>query len=262
MKKCVKLYGLLLLSLLIAGCSNKVEENINNDNTQVEELPKEELSVELKNTLKDKILMYSKEFSYLYPIDNLTDKIDNQILIGFAMSIYDTTHNHDPYTNGYMASSLDNIVYEYFGDSIKINHENYNCPYESKTIALYKYDSKNEKYKYNSNHLGHGYSAMADIKAYIIGGYKQGEDVVVETNMLYSNFIDIGEVDSYYASYEDSVKEENKVIKLKCNDSFECAEIKQSDYEKVKDKLPITTYKFKIEKDNYILKSIEINKVD
>ena len=218
---------------------------------EYEDLEEErDLTFDELSVLTAKIDLYNDGFANYYPIDDMS-KIKNSDL--FLFSVLKARKGTLQEFDGKL---MDEYLKNFFGNSVKLVHEDYNCSADNK--LLYKYNSKTNSYSYETDGHWHGGSQRAylpDISTKIsFSEYKDGIYTVYAT-VLYSNTCSdtCGPISSYYKSYEDSLNHKNPVI----TEVSEYMTEESKDYYRAN--LPITTYKFKRDNTgNMILISVEI----
>ena len=257
-KKNLIIFAVIVVALIIAGAVlyfNKTGGSNNNSNNGQTNNTNKDNQINYKNKLLSMIDDYNLYFAVDYPIKKVSE-IENQELIQFAIKMYDKQNNSSIYDKPIEDKLLDEIISEYFGNQVKINHEDYRCLTDND--VLFKYE--NNKYSYNEDHLGHGVSVLSDIKTYYIDDSVNDNEITINTHILYGQFSGFDMPSNYYKSYDDSFNEENEVAKVECekNDSADLYKCDAVDYESIKEELPVTSFKFIKNGNNYELKSVEI----
>lgn len=260
MKKDKKLIIIIvILCILLAGCvgyicfdkfilkDNEVVDH-EKENDDIEEKEEDrELTVDELNALTAKVEVYNSAFSSYYPIDDISE-IDNESFLTFALNRVRTTGDQQEFD----ANKMDDVINTYFGSDVKINHKDYLCSVEGS--ILYKYDETNKKYTFNTEGVhGHGGSIsgyLPEINTKVLDGKYEDGFYYVNAKVLYSNSCGdtCGPVYAYYSSYSGGEAVATNVSEY----------ITEADKEVYREKLPITTYKFKKYDNNLILVSVEI----
>lgn len=142
---------------------------------------------------------------------------------------------------------IENYIKYVIGDNIAIKNEDYLCKLDK--IAFYKYE--NGYYVFNTEHPGHGGGGGYLVSTFFRDANIEGDTVTINTNLLYEVSGDImGPTTTYY----DGVGESKKTVL----ENIERDNLK-TEYEKIKDILPITTYTFtRSELGGYNLESVNI----
>ena len=173
-----------------------------------------------------------------YPISDVNSLPTRAVLsIGF----------NNIYGANYIPSSyIENHIKYIIGDNVNIKHEDYLCSYDN--IAFWKYE--NDYYIINQEHPGHGGGNGFIISTFFKDASMDDDTITINTNLLYEPASDVrgGPTTSYKASPGgEYVLNDIQIDNLK------------SEYEKIKDTLPITTYTFKRSKmAGYNLESVKI----
>ena len=261
-KKILFVIILLSILLIIGGLGyfcydkfiNKEDEVVLNDEEESSDkylTDNRELTDSEITTLLGMIDRINHGFSNYYPIDDMS-KISNNDLFLFALSgvrkVGDMTFN---------SIEMTNYINDYFDDNIKLVHKDYNCLVENK--VLYKYNSSNNSYSFVSEGHGHGGSQKAyvpEIDVKMIDSHFSDNTYVISAKVLYSNTCSdtCGPISSYYRSFGDSLEGKDEIVNLTSD------VVTEAEKEVYREKLPITTYKFK-KKDagSFALISVEIN---
>lgn len=212
-----------------------------------EEKTVRELTESEKNTLLAQIPEYTAYLAETYPFKEQKD-INNQTVLYFAF-----IQNHVRQQE-IMESELEQTIQKYFGKNHSFRHEDIICPNGDGT--LYKYDSATRKYTYLDIHM-HGGGGMTPSNAYYLSGSVENEKTVqIKVNILYADSCsDIcGPSAGYYKSVADS-RNSNYIL----GPYEDIHELTDTEYQSVKNQLPITTFNFlKDENNNYGLQSVII----
>lgn len=209
-----------------------------------------ELSQGEIDDIKDFAKEISNNFALYYPLEDLS-KIDNQKLLLWSL-------NRIGFNDSIKASEIEKEVESYFGNSIKIKHEDIECP-TSDEEPLYLYEDG--EYVPNEKHMGHGGFSNPGAALFYVSGEKDGNLITANFKILYSNTCgDTCFLSSYYKSYEDSVKGINPVLEGD-EDSEDGPGVNLTEdlYKTVEVRIPITTFKVEKTDNGYVLKSVIIH---
>lgn len=232
----------LLLSALTYIGYNEYTKILSNKKVEKKVVRKDMYYKEVDEILKQ-IDMYNYIFSEEYPINDV-NQLDNQLKLRFGVYALNSNENIDNY---YSEDDLDDIYKNYFSDGFKVIYEDIKCP--SKDGVLYTLNNDTKTYVKEEKHE-HGTSSI-DIDTYYVSDTIKGNQYIIDTNILYSNYCnEVCSPDNsgYYTSYSDAVKGGEPVI------------YKRNEYNDIKENLPITTFTFIKNKSHYKLKSVQINK--
>lgn len=173
-----------------------------------------------------------------YPISDVNKLSTRAVLsIGF----------NNIYGANYIPSSyIENHIKYIIGDNVNIKHEDYLCTLDN--VAFWKYEDGN--YIFNQEHPGHGGGNGYIITTFFKDASMDDDTITINTNILYEPASDVwgGPTTSYKASPDGEY-----VLNDIQRDSL------KSEYEKIKDTLPITTFTFKRSKmGGYNLETVKI----
>lgn len=204
-------------------------------------------SSELKIIL-EKINVYDSRFSVSYPIKDFisfSKNMSNQDKLSF---LYSNLSDYS-YGQSFSKNDLGEVASKYFYDSFSYKDENIIC---NLGHNFYNYDSNTKIYTSDNEHPGHGGEGFGRDKFYFVNGFydDKNNEYIVNGKILYGDYCpDIcGPIQEYY----DSNNRKNVIYK---NNDGEISD--DEVYELVKDKLPITTYKFiKNSSNEIVLKSV------
>ena len=173
-----------------------------------------------------------------YPISDVNKLSTRAVLsIGF----------NNIYGANYIPSSyIENHIKYIIGDNVNIKHEDYLCSLDN--IAFWRYE--NGYYIFNQEHPGHGGGNGYIITTFFKDASMDDDTITINTNILYEPASDVwgGPTTSYKASPDG----ENVLNDIQ-RDSL------KSEYEKIKDTLPVTTFTFKRSKmGGYNLETVKI----
>ena len=206
------------------------EKNIKTQETETVDLKEADVKV-----LMDRIDTMNNNIARLYPISDVKT-IPNQSLLSIALSLNFTS-----------ADEVEKTIRSVIGDNVAVRHEDYLC--NNDHYALMKYS--NGWYSYNNDHPGHGGGGGYTATAFFKSATLKGDTLVIDTNLLYDYN---GDTEGPNESYYDSMGENKKEVLH----DIERDNIK-SEYEKIKDTLPTTTFIFKrSELGGYNLESVVI----
>lgn len=205
------------------------------------------LSYDEGNKLLEKIKVINNNFASSFPLSDFS-KINNQDLLLFVA-------NQVGFGTDFSMEKANEIISNIFGSSVTLKHEDIMCSIDNK--PYYTYDSSVRKYVYNKgdNVHPHGGLSTVDAKTYYVNGkYNSSDEIEINTKVLYSNICgDTCMIYEYYANYN----HDNETPILESKDGS--LEVTDEMYEQVKNRIPVTSYIFKKNKDNsYDLKSVTI----
>lgn len=175
------------------------------------------------------------------------------------------------YTEGKTVSGADVVEFykRYFGND-DIKNEDILCPIDNKPI--FEYDSETGVYRYSSNIHAHGaLPVIYDKYAYPISIEKLKKangEILYEVKMhkMFGDYCsDICELTShFYGTYEDSLNQENAIVKKEDYDNWEDYFASSQEIEKIystyQEQFPVYKYTFVFENNDYYLKSVRIVK--
>ncbi len=233
--------------------NQKTEKETNHKEKEEEKKKEEEKVVEL---LAEEIAEWDKKINTLttyfanYYKDNNITSIDNQQLLNYGIR----TAMKD---NIATKEDVEKAIKDLFGNSIVPKHENVKC-FVASHPDVYLFES--DAYQYNNNHPGHGGS---EFYRYNIVKYQSSEktNTTLKLNykiLYYNECKDTCLLGELYARLDDT----EPLVSFKQADGSYRDDAKLTDelYENIKDKVPVTTFTYEIDKEgNYNLKSVEIN---
>ncbi len=249
MKK--KLLIILLLILIITGCGKRKNENV------VEE--KKEIEIREINEAEQEALMNKieelKQLDYnakSFKVNELT----NQEVLQFIFYKY-----RDNVSKSIDFKSLEAYLDNYM--EFPLEPENILCMTHFNRLGgsdyIYLYNIYDESFEDNKNHFSHpnnGYGS--DIFNKYVSGKVEGDKYIIRVYKVFSSILN-EQRDynvSFYRSYKDAEKKENKLFNTTYNGRYAI------DIEKEMDKyddLYVYQYTFKKVDDKYLLVSYEIN---
>lgn len=209
-----------------------------------------ELSQSEIDDLKDFAKEISNNFAEYYPLTDLS-KIDNQALLFWSLE-------RIGFNEVITEKEVEKEVENYFGKNVNVKHEDIECP-TSDEEPIYLYEEGG--YVPNPNHFGHGMTRKPQAALFYVSGEKKGNAITINFKILYSNTCsDTCFLDSYYKSYEDSVKGINALLEGD-EDSEEGPGVNLTEdlYKTVEVRIPVTTFKVEKTDTGYTLDSVEIN---
>ena len=235
--------GLIISILCIIGLVgfivyDKIEDNKRRpdsiiDYEKAEKLDEKEVEDFLKRIDELNNALYDN-----YPISDIKNLPTRDILsIGFN-DIYGASYIPENY--------IENHIRYIIGDNVDIKHEDYLC--KADQIALWKYE--NDHYYLNQEHPGHGGGYGYIITTFFKDASMDDDTITINTNILYEPASDVwgGPTTSYKASPNGEY-----ILNDIQRDSL------KSEYEKIKDTLPTTTFIFKRSKlGGYNLEKVTI----
>ena len=193
----------------------------------------------------------SNNFAKYYPLSDLS-KIDNQELLLFAIRKADTGDEIGK-------KDVEDVISKYFGNSVKVVHEDIKCPSSFHDQKLYLYEDG--EYELNNYHGGHGGPGFVSASPFYVSSEKDGNIINVNYKILYSNVCnDTCILNAYYRTYEDSINSNNPVLEGDNSSDDPGVNLTEDLYKSVEEKIPVTSFKFEKTKNNtYNLKSVSIN---
>ena len=235
--------GLIISILCIIGLVgfivyDKIEDNKRRpdsiiDYEKAEKLDEKEVEDFLKRIDELNNALYDN-----YPISDIKNLPTRDILsIGFN-DIYGANYIPDTY--------IENHIRYIIGDNVDIKHEDYLCLADQ--IALWKHGEGH--YYLNQEHPGHGGGNGYIITTFFKDASMDDDSITINTNILYEPVSDVwgGPTTSYKASPNGEY-----ILNDIQRDSL------KSEYEKIKDTLPTTTFIFKRSKlGGYNLEKVTI----
>ena len=219
------------------------------DNKKQEKTDKEEISVAEESTIEEKVKELSENFADYYP---LTDKqtIKNQDLLAYSL-------HKIGYKDSFTKEEVEESIKSLFGNDMKVKHEDIDCPTSDPT-SIYLYEDG--IYTPNPDHGGHGGSAVYT-NIHEVSLTKKDNKITAQYKILYATCGDVCILASYYKSYKDIIDGEYPILEWDMDEVEEIDdEVVEEGYQRVKDKIPTTTFEFTVESDGtYTLNSIKIN---
>ena len=114
----------------------------------------------------------SNNFAKYYPLSDLS-KIDNQELLLFAIRKIGLNEE-------IKKDEIESEIEKYFGDSIKVKHEDIDCPSKSDSHDEELYFYEDGVYKMNENHGGHGGPGFISAAPFYVSSEKDGKMLIIE----------------------------------------------------------------------------------
>ena len=235
--------GLIISILCVFGllgyiAYNKIQEK-ENRNAPIIDIEKR---TALKKTDIEDLLKRIEEINTAlyeeYPINDVNKLSTRAVLsIGFN-NIYGAYYVPSTY--------IENHIKYIIGDNVNIKHKDYLCSYDN--IAFWKYEG--DHYIFNQEHPGHGGGYGYTVSTFFKDASMDDDTIIINTNLLYEPASDTrGPI----TSYKDLPNSDKMVIENIAREDL------QSEYEKIKDSLPTTTFTFRRSKiAGYNLESIAI----
>ncbi len=253
---------LVIIFLGIIGCGGYFGYNYYLSYKENKEKEQEEV-IENEQT-KERELTVTESKKYLEIIDTLNGafsdnffeeegKITNQQYLNFAY--WKLIGQNKTVT----AENMKDILKIYFGNDNEIYLDDVVCGNDNRSFA--KYDKENDRYV-NGDHdeFGHGGGGVHRIYTNYVTSVVSDDVITVTVKNIFAPYCsDIcGPADAYYATYNDAKNEENEILK---GYEDEHNGVKDEDYEKIKEKIPNTIYKFvKDSNDNFYFDSVSVEK--
>lgn len=240
--KTVTIVILVLLLLLSLGYIGYFEYMKNQDKKPVEKnVSREEMYYSEVDQMLSQIELYNEVFKSEYPILNV-NKIENQLKLQFGIL---ALKRDEKINNYYKIEDLKEMYHNYFISGFQAIYEDIEC--HALDDALYKLDNESKTYTYVDTHE-HGGGPSMDTDTYYVSSKIDGDHYIINTHILYSNYcIDTcGPFSGYYSNYQDCIHSKNQVMNTK------------SQYQEIKDDLPLTTFTFVKDKNYFRLESVEI----
>lgn len=243
MKKIVIItLGVLIVSSLTIFCVIKFNDN---SKKGIKELS--------QNEIDDLMEIIDK----LYIVDERDENIDenhklsNQQLLEFAFAntkiIKETNSLYEKEWN---YNDLNETVNKYFG--IDLIKEDYLCPLDKH--AFYKYDTKNDKYIFNKEHLGHGGPEIIDVINLYSSSYSKKDIYTIKVKKAFSSDMNENPDNEaiYNKNYNSYLYPEDDLFEVYGENRNEVFKNAREKVEGYKDELYEYTYTFKKENGNYI----------
>jgi len=172
---------------------------------------------------------------------------------------------NDPYTNGIPIDLFDIYFKNTFRTTIYWDKININCDCGE---VLYLYNEEDNKYVYNEEHLGHGYSTVLPYYTKVIDAKKKNETYIVTVSYVWNNYSDVyGYTNTGYASFTDASSMNNSLFEIEVPDELPNEEVDsyaikeiETNYELYKDKLHKYTYTFEKVDNKYLLVNFDYEK--
>lgn len=215
---------------------------------------------ELSNVFEDKISSYKLE-NIAKLERNIVDlnNLKNEEKVDIAYNgINDKVEN--AYENGIDAKLMDDYLKGLFGSDFKWKKESILCNLGHK---MYIYNEDTNKYEYNTEHLGHGASAVESYFSKIISIKESGNLFKVTEVRLWMMYSDNGPstFENAYDTYDNAWQEINKLFSITMPGVIPDGEqayyyIKteiENNFNQYKDKMATYTYTFEKENGEYNL---------
>lgn len=225
---------------------NNITENKNNkDKTKTKEKEESrELTQEEKQKFGNVINKLNRHFSSLYPLSNPSTMIDNDELLAFVLT--EIGYSKQSFTG----SDVEKVKNEYFGNSVKVTNKDIICPIDKE--PFYTYNSSTDTYTktdYNHGHDGPGF--MEAYYFFDSGNVTNEKTVTINSKIIYVGYRSgtWGPTYEVFSNYKDARYYTNPIYSDESKD--EGFAVNDSIYQKVKEKLPTTAFKFEKNSDGY-----------
>ena len=155
------------------------------------------------------------------------------------------------------SKNISEALVEYFGKNHGVEIGDIYCAVDD--TVFYKHDEENDIYVRSGTH-GHGGGLNLVSYTKFVSSELNGDQLTVKAHVAYAKMCSdtCGPATYLYGSYNDMINKTNAVYG---NDQDDIMEYTDNMYNSIKDKLPVTTYTFKVEDDgNYYLEKVSINK--
>ena len=230
---------------IIKLSKKEAKEDIIDNNKHDKELSQGEI-----DDLTDFAKEISNNFAIYYPLEDFNE-IDNQELLFWAM-------RRIGFNDLITEKEIEEQVAKYFGDKIKVKHEDIECPTDDEE-PIYLHEDGG--YVPNPNHFGHGMTQKPQAALFYVSGEKENNLITANFKILYSNTCgDTCFLSSYYKSYEDSVKGINALLEGDENsEEGPGVNLTEDLYKSVEVRIPVTTFKVEKTDMGYILKSVKVS---
>lgn len=236
-----------------------------NSHTDYKEIKDENIKNTFTDVVKNnKLENIAKLEEDIDSFNNLSNK--KKIDIGYYGVIDDIT---DPYSTGIDADLIDNYFKDTFKDNIYIDkEEGIYCVCGN---ILFKYDINSNKYIYNEDHLGHGFTYVENYYSKVIDVKNNDNSYIVTEVKLWNKVSEAGDEDfitKAYDSYSDAIDESNPLFEIEIDNP----DITKTSYYYTEQKLynnldsyvnKMNKYVYTFEKINnkYLLVSFEYKKI-
>lgn len=190
--------------------------------------------------------VYNYYLASYYPILDVS-KLSNQQILKFGEDMSGVSSS---------AKDFDSAIKKYLYN-VNYHHEDLQCFCGT---PIYLYDNTLKSYVYNENHYGHGGGGLlrAGSKAFYVSSQITNEkEIEFKVKILYERLcgdVCLPYMNAYYGSLNDSYNRTNPLIGSP--DLEEDVTVTSEDYSRIKDNIITTTFKFIIDGDNYLLKSV------
>lgn len=230
--------------------NNKKEETPKTDTNKKEE--NRELTKEEQEIFDNKIENLNSYFSKYFPLNNAKTVVSNDELLLYAL--IKIGFDKESFTG----NDVNKIIKETFGNSVSVTNKDIICAIDNE--PFYKYNAVSNTYTKTDYNHGHSGPGFMETKNYIeSANIKDEKTVTINTKIVYVAYrADIwGPTSELYKTYLDAEKGQNPIYVDETEDGIE---VTDSIYQKIKDKLPTTTYTFEKNSEGYYdLISVAIN---
>ena len=221
------------------------EENkdISKDNTQnTSSVETEELEITNRE-----IEQLTDFFIRHFPINDITKAdIENQELLSFVMEIF--WSEEGDIAESFTGEEVEAVIKKYFGNSVKVRHENIICQLDKKPLFIYK-DGV-----YTSNLNEHGHEGRFPFALYtkFISAQKENNLLTLNYKIMYGYPVAYYMASTYYSGYQDK-----KVVMQLKDDGMGVESPTDQLLEESFKKTVITSFTYEIDSNGtYNLKSI------
>ena len=202
-----------------------------------------DLSPKITSKLVENTKIISSTLGEEFPIKNIQEVDD------YNIQLFAFLHLNQSFTKIITKEEMDDISYKY----LNINNTNYQdiiCPLDN--IEVYKYDEKNKLFNYVDKHDHGEVFAKLNNKIYLLDSYKEDDKYIIEVNILFGelNTGYQGDATKYYLTASNSIERKDKLFEITEKENLE------SNYQKLKNNLPVYKVSFKKKENNYLFESI------
>ena len=233
--------------------NNITEKKDKKENTESKEKTKDnsrELTNEEKEKFENVINKLNAHFSSLYPLNNPSTMINNDELLAFVLTEIGYS------TQSFTGADVERVKNEYFGNSVKVTNKDIICQLDKQPFYTYNATTNT----YTKTDYNHGHDGAGFMEAYYFfdsGNVTDEKTVTINSKIIYVGYRagTWGPTYEIFSNYKDAKSSTNPIYTDESKD--EGFEVNDSIYQKVKEKLPTTTYTFEKNSDGYYdLKSV------
>ena len=189
-------------------------------------------------SLLSRIDLYNNVLASTYPIKDI-NKIDNQLKLKFAVK---TLKEEENVNNYYNIDDIKQVYSDYFKNGFSAIYED--IKNSDTGEILYKLDNNTKTYTLNGDN---GIINSVNVDTFYVSGKIDEKKYVIKTNLLYSNICLDTCPTGYFDSYEACLNGDKPIAN------------KKSEYQDIKQELPVVTYTFSKVGTNYKLESVDID---